>query len=81
MRTTIDRAGRIVVPKAIREQLRLLDGGEVDITERDGVIEIVPVAVAATLIETADGLVAVAPDGHASISDEVVQAAIDASRR
>ena len=81
MRSTIDRAGRVVVPKAIREQLRLLDGGEVEISQRDGVIEIIPVAVQASLVETPDGLVAVAPEGHARLSDQVVRAAIDDARR
>ena len=40
MRTTIDSAGRIVVPKAIREELALYGGQEVEVTAVDGRIEI-----------------------------------------
>jgi AbrB family looped-hinge helix DNA binding protein len=40
MRTTIDAAGRIVVPKAIREDLALYGGQEVELTTVDGRIEI-----------------------------------------
>ncbi|MGI8652333.1 MAG: AbrB/MazE/SpoVT family DNA-binding domain-containing protein, partial [Geodermatophilaceae bacterium] len=31
MRTTIDRLGRLVIPKSIRDELGLAGGGEVDI--------------------------------------------------
>jgi AbrB family looped-hinge helix DNA binding protein len=40
MRTTIDQAGRIVVPKALRDQLGLRGGQEVDIVARDGRLEV-----------------------------------------
>ena len=40
MRTTIDAAGRIVVPKAIREELGLYGGQEVELAALDGRIEI-----------------------------------------
>jgi AbrB family looped-hinge helix DNA binding protein len=40
MRTTIDGAGRIVVPKAIREELALYGGQELEVTAVDGRIEI-----------------------------------------
>ena len=35
MRTTIDKAGRLVIPRAFRERIGLLDGGEVEV-ELDG---------------------------------------------
>ncbi len=35
MRTTIDRAGRLVIPRAIRDRIGLADGGEVEL-ELDG---------------------------------------------
>ena len=59
MRTTIDRAGRIVVPKPIRDRLQLLGGGEVEVVERDGVIEITPVPVDMVFADTAEGPVVV----------------------
>lgn len=40
MRTTIDSAGRIVVPKALRDALRLDGGTEVEITLANGRLEI-----------------------------------------
>ena len=43
MRTTIDRAGRFVVPKRIRAEIGLPEGGEVEVSVRDGRIEIEPV--------------------------------------
>jgi AbrB family looped-hinge helix DNA binding protein len=46
MRTTIDAAGRIVVPKALRDELGLTGGQELEIVARDGRLEVeVPPAV------------------------------------
>jgi len=42
MRTTIDGAGRIVVPKSLRAALRLNGGDEVEITLDGERIELVP---------------------------------------
>ncbi len=39
MRTTIDAAGRIVVPKPLRDQLGLTGGQELEIVARDGRLE------------------------------------------
>jgi AbrB family looped-hinge helix DNA binding protein len=35
MKTSIDRAGRLVIPRSMRSQIGLLEGGEVDL-ELDG---------------------------------------------
>ncbi|CAN5565391.1 hypothetical protein BH24CHL9_BH24CHL9_15280 [soil metagenome] len=40
MRTTIDPAGRIVVPKTLRDELGLTGGQELEIEARDGRLEI-----------------------------------------
>jgi AbrB family looped-hinge helix DNA binding protein len=42
MITTIDHAGRLVIPKPLRERLKLSAGTRVDIVEIDGAIEIRP---------------------------------------
>jgi AbrB family looped-hinge helix DNA binding protein len=41
MRTTIDMAGRLVVPKPLREQLGFAAGTELEITAVDGHLEVV----------------------------------------
>ncbi len=58
MRTTIDGAGRLVVPKAIRDRLGLVGGSELEITERDGRIELEPAPSAIRLVPKGDILVA-----------------------
>jgi AbrB family looped-hinge helix DNA binding protein len=40
MRTTIDTAGRLVVPKRLREQLGFAAGTEVELTAVDGHLEV-----------------------------------------
>ena len=56
MRTTIDRAGRLVVPKALRRAARLLPGSEVEVRLADGGrIEIEP-APAQVRLEKRGGL-------------------------
>lgn len=42
MKTTIDAAGRLAIPKAIREQAGLRPGIELDVRLSDGVVEIEP---------------------------------------
>ena len=45
MTTTIDGAGRVVIPKAVRDEASLEAGAEIEVEFRDGRIEIVPVGV------------------------------------
>jgi AbrB family looped-hinge helix DNA binding protein len=40
MQTTIDSAGRIVVPKALRDELGLLGGERLEIRAHDGSLEV-----------------------------------------
>jgi AbrB family looped-hinge helix DNA binding protein len=42
MKSTIDSAGRVVIPKPIREAAGLTPGSELEIAYRDGKIEIAP---------------------------------------
>jgi AbrB family looped-hinge helix DNA binding protein len=41
MRTTIDAAGRLVVPKTLRDQLGFAPGAELDVMAVDGHLEVV----------------------------------------
>jgi AbrB family looped-hinge helix DNA binding protein len=45
MKTTIDGAGRVVIPKAVREEAGLSAGAEVEVEFRDGRIEIKPATI------------------------------------
>ena len=49
MRSTIDGAGRVVVPKAIREAAGLRPGTEVEFRVQGGQVEIEPVPLTITL--------------------------------
>lgn len=51
MRTTIDRAGRVVIPKPVRDEAGLEPGTEVEVWFRDGRVEIEPATVPMRLVE------------------------------
>ena len=44
MKTTVDKAGRLVIPRAMRAQIGLLGGGEVDVDVHGAAIIIEPLA-------------------------------------
>ena len=81
MRTAIDSAGRVVVPKALRDRLGLSGGQELEIRERDGILEIEPAPAALTLRDDGRGLAAVPDAPLAPLTDEIVRSTIDATRR
>jgi AbrB family looped-hinge helix DNA binding protein len=61
MRTTIDAAGRLVVPKQLREALRFRAGQELELTARDGRLEVEAPATPMRL-ERDEGLVRAVPE-------------------
>lgn len=63
MKTTIDRAGRLVVPKALREAARLEPGTTLDLRLVDGRIEIEPAPIQVSLERRGKLLVAI-PKGR-----------------
>lgn len=71
MRTTIDAAGRLVIPKALRERLGLGSGGEVELVERDGVIELSQAPVDVRVEQREYGPVLVADDTEPLTDDDV----------
>ena len=58
MITTIDSAGRLVIPKEVRREASLEPGTPLDVRWRDGVIEIEPQPLAVTLVRKGRLLVA-----------------------
>ena len=58
MRTTIDKAGRVVIPASVRERAGLTPGAELEITEDELGIRIERVASAPRLVKVGRRLVA-----------------------
>ncbi|WP_322749754.1 MULTISPECIES: AbrB/MazE/SpoVT family DNA-binding domain-containing protein [unclassified Frankia] len=51
MITTIDVAGRLVVPKALRERMGLKPGTQIEVEERNGELTLRPVGPRAVAVE------------------------------
>lgn len=58
MRTTIDKAGRVVIPAGIRERAGLTPGAELEITEDDTGVRLERVAAGPKLVKVGRRLVA-----------------------
>ena len=71
MRSTIDRAGRVVVPKPIREAANLRPGTEVEFRVQGGRVEIEPVPLTVSL-QRRGSLVVAVPE-----ADQPVMRAVD----
>lgn len=81
MRTAIDSAGRVVIPKALRDSLGLTSGQPLEISARDGRLEIVPAPTPMRLVDEGDGVVAVADVEMPPLSAEAVRATLEQVRR
>ena len=81
MRTTIDAAGRLVIPKRIRDRLGLRGNDEVEITERDGRIEIHPAPTDVELVREGSVLVARPDRALPPLTDDIVRDTLDRIRR
>jgi len=81
MRTTIDAAGRVVIPKALRERLGLAGGRAVDIREREGRLEIEPAPTPMTLQRRGRVRVAVPARKLPPLTDEIVRDTLEQLRR
>lgn len=77
MRTTIDKAGRLVIPRALREAVGLSGGGSVEVHLEGASIRIDPVA--GQDLHEEDGLLLIPPTGR-PIDGETVRALVDADR-
>jgi AbrB family looped-hinge helix DNA binding protein len=82
MKTTMDRRGRIVLPKSIRQKLRLQGGGEaLEVEERDGLIELRPATTAVTIVETPEGPAVQPVDDLPAMTDQLVREVLEQVRR
>jgi AbrB family looped-hinge helix DNA binding protein len=77
MRTTIDRAGRLVIPRPLRDRVGLAGGGEVELQLDGAAIRIEPVS--GIGLREEDGLLVI-PTTGAPLSAAVVRELIDAER-
>jgi AbrB family looped-hinge helix DNA binding protein len=78
MEAVIDQAGRVVLPKPIRDALGLLPGTRVDISAYGAGAQLMPTGRTARLVEE-DGVLVAA--GDTPVNDDVVFALIDSGRK
>ena len=81
MKFAIDSSGRIVIPKALRERAGLGVPKDVEITEMDGKIEIEAVPTPMSLVKRRGRVVAVPEQNLPPLTDEIVRATIERTRR
>lgn len=77
MRVTMDKAGRLVLPKPLRDHVGLR-AGEVEVVADGDAIKVTPIA--RDDLELRNGRLVVPPSGTA-IDDELVRALRDADQR
>ena len=80
MSVTIDTAGRLVIPKAIREEAGLLPGEPLEVTIRDGRIEIVPAPREIRMSERDGFRVAEAAGSYEPLREDTVRSTRDRLR-
>jgi AbrB family looped-hinge helix DNA binding protein len=81
MKTAIDTAGRIVVPKPLRDALGLSPGQVLEITAGDGRLEIAIAATPMTLKKRGKGVVAVPDRTLPPLSADQVRDVLEKTRR
>ncbi len=81
MRIAMDAAGRVVIPKAVRDGLRLAPGQPLEVLARDGHIEISPAPTAMELVEVDGVQVAVPAVELPPLTDDVVRTTLEQTRR
>jgi len=81
MKTTIDAAGRIVVPKALRDELGVKAGQVLELEVRDGRLEVEVPPVDMTLERRAHGPVAVPEKRMPPLTAMLVRSTLERTRR
>lgn len=80
MNSTIDKAGRIVIPKPIRDAARLEPGTRVGFRVVSGRVEMEPVPLAVTLEQRGPLVVAVPSPDHPALKASTVERTMDMVR-
>lgn len=81
MMVTVDKAGRVVIPKDTRERLSIGPDAELELSVQGDTIQLAPVRQPGRSIEMVDGFPRIAPVEGMPITDADVQAWRDADQR
>ena len=79
METQVDRMGRVVIPKPLRDALDLVPGTKIDVSFYGAGLRLIPRGRSGRL--TTDGHGRLVITGDTTLADETLFAIIDASRR
>jgi len=80
MNVTIDKAGRLVLPKSLRERAGLRPGTELTLEFRDGKIEMEPVRQQVRVVQRGSRLVLEAPAGVPALTIDLVNRILEEVR-
>ena len=81
MRTTIDAAGRIVVPKRLRDEMGIQPGQVLDLEVKDGRLQVEIASIDIRLERRRHGPVAVAQVDIPTLTAEMVRLTLERTRR
>ncbi len=81
VKSAIDAAGRVVIPKELRGRLGLLSGGPIEIRGRDGHIEVELAATPMSVVRRPGGADAVPDEKLTPLTDEIVRDTLERTRR
>jgi AbrB family looped-hinge helix DNA binding protein len=81
MRTTIDSAGRIVVPKRLRDELGVQPGQVLELEIRDGRLQVEIAPINIRLERRRHGPVAVADENLPTLTADMVRQTLERTRR
>jgi AbrB family looped-hinge helix DNA binding protein len=81
MKTTIDAAGRIVVPKRLRDELGLQPGQVLELEVEDGRLQVEIAPIDIRLERRRNGLVAVPQENIPTLTADMVRQTLERTRR